>query len=249
MGLSKTLLLNPATKRIAFSGGKDRELLMHRLSDELVREGKHVLITNIATQKIPLSNSIVISKNMSLLPQLIEEEFPQNKKIYFGKALQGDKVSGFTPGELSKLETRFPPHFLLIDLGSSGKNNLPNKRKLKQALRAGLWDQLIITFELKMLNQPLSEENSQEFADFKSLYPDANRLEEELFLEFLSDENKGLGFLFRSEVPTLFLFTDIEFLSLANRAMSFAREAVKKGIHSIGYVDWDTNLIKMIGRA
>jgi len=249
MGLSNTLLLHASNKKIAFSGGKDRELLIHRLSDELVRAGHPVLITNIDAQKVPLANSIVVSKNIKLLPRLIREELQKTSKIYFGKALQQDKVVGFQPQELAELGTTLQECYLLIDLGGSEKNFLPDPRKLKKALKSKLWDQLIITFELKILNQTISDENLQKFATEKSSLPEAGSLREDLFLRFLSDKKNGLGFLFAKNNTTLFLFTDIEYLSLANRAISIAREAVKQGIHTIGYIDWETNLIKMIGQA
>lgn len=246
MAVLSQLRMDPEFHTFAFAGGKGRGHLMRKMTDELVREGKRVLITGLNAKKLPVSGSLIIAKDADILVSQIQKEAAKNPVVYVGKNIDDNIVTGFQADELKTIMAQLEDFEVLIELGTATEKMISDPTTISRWLKDDIWDELIYCFEISIIDSSLSESYVENLSRFTKNFPRGSTLSQEKFLTYLTNPKIGMGKLFNQKWPTILVFTDAHLVSLENRAISLAREAIRKGIKHIALADWETDLIKKI---
>lgn len=144
MVVTSRILLNPEFKTIAFCGTARRRILIRRITGELARKGKRVLLISDEDQKLPVKGSVVLGKQLPILVNQISKEFDHQRTLIAGKQLRNNIVEGFNWQSLKFISQALPADYLLIDL-----NALPeSKTVLPGWMQQGFWDQLVYCVDI-----------------------------------------------------------------------------------------------------
>ncbi|NOX35930.1 MAG: hypothetical protein GXO78_00160 [Calditrichaeota bacterium] len=240
----EALVLDPRYRTFAFAGGKGRKYLIRKFAEELAREQQTVLITGLESIKLPVAGSIVVGQDIPILMNQVERAFQNNPIVDAGKSLMDAMLEGFHLDELEAIQQQSPADYLLIELGGVQEKPILDTRFIKKWARTRIWDQLIFCMEIGVIDTELTQQSTEDLKRFSRNFD--STLSQETFLEYLLDESRGLGKLFRASWPALFLFTDVETTPLENRALAIAKELHQQGITHLALANLKENRIRKL---
>ncbi len=240
----ETLVLDPRFRTFAFAGGRGRKYLIRKLAEELSRRGKKVLITGLDSIKLPVAGAIVVGQDIPVLLNQVTRTFEQESVVDAGKGLMDAMLVGFNLKELQEIQRHCPADYLLIELGGSQEKPIVDARLAKTWARTRIWDQFIFCMEIRLIDSQLTVQTAEDFKRFSRDFDQT--FTQETFLQYLLDESRGLGKLFKASWPILFLFTDVETTPLENRALALAKELYQKGITHLALANVKENSIRKL---
>lgn len=144
MVVTSRILLNPEFRTIAFCGTARRHILIRRITGELARKGKRVLLISDEDQKLPVKGSVVLGKQLPILVNQIIKEFAHQRILIAGKQLRNKTVEGFNWQSLELISQALPADYLLIDINAFPQN----QAVLPAWMQRGFWDQLVYCVDI-----------------------------------------------------------------------------------------------------
>ena len=207
---------------------------MHRLSEELVKQRKKVIISAATFPKLPVQGELFVSQNMEILLKLLQRELTTPSIIYAGKGIAGNSVNGFELDDLEFLKSHLPPDYVLLFDASDGESRgLCAREQVKTWVNHHAWHQLIYYFDISQIDHPLDKPLKSSLGTIRKKYGNTDTLTQEIFIEYLTNTRAGVGAMFRQPWPVLLFIGDVNETRRENRAIQLSRELQQKGVAHI----------------
>ncbi|GEM_PF-5666435 len=230
----RSILVNSDSRIIAFCGEKKRLSLIHRLSEEISRMQKRVIISSPEFRKLSIIGELIIGKDNSLLLSQLRKEFARHPVIHAGKAVQRDSIIGFNFSDVADLKKRLPEHYYLLYDVSNGSNRIfCDKNQITTWIKHAPWHQLVYYFNILHVDQPLEGFTPNVIQAIRKKFPDARTLSQEILVEYFTNTAWGMGRMFRQNWQTVLFIAGVENIRLENRAIQLARALQEQGVFHI----------------
>ncbi|NIW78604.1 MAG: hypothetical protein GWN16_03695 [Calditrichae bacterium] len=160
--------------------------------------------------------------------------------------MKDNRLSGFKLSELAHLRTNLTVDYFFIELGVEGKLSDYAVKDLKKSIKCAFWEQLIYYFELTDSQDSIYNQLLYQLPAFNPKNYKTSSQKSDLIVAHLTDEDRGLRFLFEREWPSLLFLNGIDGIAHENRMLMFARQLQNKGIEHIALGNLSTAAIKKL---
>jgi hypothetical protein len=252
MTIENQLILFNEVKILGFTGGIGRDYLADAVSSALGRENKKVVFSHLKIDMVPRLGSLLLHTDRQKLISQIESYFENNNMVYVGKNSKQGFVEGIDVTTVKLLAQQKIIDYIFLFLGTPVEFSIFSPQTIHTILKTSCIEQLFYCFQIDKIDQELENslfENESEFLDNFPKYKSINRFTHQLFLDYLTSQNKGILSLFKQKWPASIVFTDIKNELLENKVINLARELFPKQIKHIYFANIKENLVKKVAGA
>ncbi len=248
MTLKENLMVEGNFRTIGFAGGKGKNYLLDKLSFDLARQGKRIVISHIEEKIFPATGHIVFKPNESDLLRKIESELKEHSIIYAGRALDDNFLEGIRQSTVKKIMASDVVDHIMLIFGEE-EVSLLTKTEVDNLLKIKYLHELVYCLQLDHIDQKLNSEVVSDISEFLKRFPKYHKdkiYSHQLIVDYISDENNGICKLFKQRFPTLLVFTDISNLLLENRAINIGRDLYQRKFNLIFQANLQDNIVKKV---
>jgi hypothetical protein len=230
MSLFYQSICDLSDKKIAFIGGGGKSALIYRISQELKKKEKKVLVVSRHPIYVPPDTGVFISNDINIILQRVPKELEEQGVVYLGASIDEKALAAFNEQIFHAIISKVTADHILIEADHTHGRSVSGFDKLKQR-NLNHAERCVLVIGADALNQPCSEM----FIKTRDNYwRNRLRLEPDLIADWLMN-HKIMTHINEQHIPITVFINKVENMLFKNMSIGFARQLKQLEIDRVFY--------------